>query len=253
MFSLSSFFHFCKDNIDNNFVMGILSNSYIKFVSPIIWIPSLSFDAGFFIWRNKMPHKNPEQIKKYYKIYSKEYYEKNKEKIKKRNLERYYEKNQNSKQRKFKKETTRKTKEEIAKQRKEYREKNKEKIREYSKKYKIRKRKEPIFRIRKALYNRLRYSVVSKSGHTMDLLGCDINFFLQYLESKFQSGMSWENYGIHGWHIDHIRPCASFNLLNEDEQKACFHYTNLQPLWAEDNLKKSNKLIGGGPPINLPH
>ena len=51
--------------------------------------------------------------------------------------------------------------------------------------------------------------------------------------------MNWDNYGQ--WHIDHIRPCASFNLLDPIEQKICFHYTNLQPLWAEDNLKKSNK------------
>ena len=56
---------------------------------------------------------------------------------------------------------------------------------------------------------------------------------------KFVSGMSWENYGK--WHIDHIKPCASFNLLEEDEQKKCFHYTNLQPLWAKDNLKKGGK------------
>ena len=53
--------------------------------------------------------------------------------------------------------------------------------------------------------------------------------------------MSWDNYGTHGWHIDHIRPCASFDLSDEEQQKICFHYTNLQPLWAEDNLKKSKK------------
>ena len=51
--------------------------------------------------------------------------------------------------------------------------------------------------------------------------------------------MSWGNYGK--WHVDHIRPCASFNLVNEEEQKKCFHYTNLQPLWAKDNLSKGSK------------
>ena len=53
--------------------------------------------------------------------------------------------------------------------------------------------------------------------------------------------MTWENHGE--WHIDHIKPCASFNLLNEDEQKKCFHYTNLQPLWASENLSKGCKYV----------
>ena len=55
--------------------------------------------------------------------------------------------------------------------------------------------------------------------------------------------MSWENYGIHGWHIDHIIPCDFFNLQDPVEQYMCFRWQNLQPLWAKDNLKKSNKII----------
>ena len=51
--------------------------------------------------------------------------------------------------------------------------------------------------------------------------------------------MSWDNYG--DWHVDHIRPCASFDLTNEDEQRICFHYKNLQPLWGPDNLEKGAK------------
>jgi hypothetical protein len=65
--------------------------------------------------------------------------------------------------------------------------------------------------------------------------------FLKYLESKFQSGMTWENYGKNGWHIDHIRPLSSFNLIDDKQLKLACHYTNLQPLWAKDNLVKSNK------------
>ena len=66
-----------------------------------------------------------------------------------------------------------------------------------------------------------------------------MNFLQCYLEGKFTEGMTWENHGK--WHIDHIKPCCSFNLEDEEEQKKCFHYTNLQPLWATDNLVKSGK------------
>jgi hypothetical protein len=55
--------------------------------------------------------------------------------------------------------------------------------------------------------------------------------------------MSWENHGTYGWHIDHIIPCDAFDFTKIEEQKKCFHYTNLQPLWREDNLKKSNKIL----------
>ena len=79
----------------------------------------------------------------------------------------------------------------------------------------------------------------SKSTNTMELLGCQVPFLMEYLEDKFKEGMSWENYG--DWHIDHIKPCALFNLVNKEEQKQCFHYTNLQPLWATENLKKGAK------------
>ena len=61
------------------------------------------------------------------------------------------------------------------------------------------------------------------------------------MESKFTEGMSWENQGKNGWHIDHKKPCSKFDLSKPEEQKKCFHFTNLQPLWWEDNLKKSDK------------
>ena len=79
-----------------------------------------------------------------------------------------------------------------------------------------------------------------KSAKTLTLLGCSIPEFMKHLESQFQPGMTWENYGLFGWHRDHIRPCASFDLSQPEEQAKCFHYTNFQPLWAKDNLAKSD-------------
>lgn len=81
----------------------------------------------------------------------------------------------------------------------------------------------------------------SKSSKTLELLGCSLKSLKSYIESKFLDGMNWDNYGYHGWHIDHIRPCCSFDLTDPEQQKQCFHYTNLQPLWAKDNLRKHGK------------
>jgi hypothetical protein len=82
----------------------------------------------------------------------------------------------------------------------------------------------------------------AKSGSAVRDLGCSIEQLKQHLESKFQTNMSWNNYGPTGWHIDHIIPLSKFNLsIREELLKAC-HYTNLQPLWAIDNICKGNKL-----------
>lgn len=101
-------------------------------------------------------------------------------------------------------------------------------------------------RIKAALRGRIRSIVnkkhVKKSARTMELLGCTLEFFLQHLENKFTDNMCWENYGFRGWHIDHIIPCDHFNLELPEEQRKCFHYLNLQPLWWYDNLAKHNKL-----------
>ena len=81
-----------------------------------------------------------------------------------------------------------------------------------------------------------------KKESVLNLTGCSIDFLKTYLEQKFTIGITWENYGKRGWHIDHIRPCSSFNMENLEEQKTCFHYTNLQPLWWRDNISKGDKL-----------
>ena len=97
-------------------------------------------------------------------------------------------------------------------------------------------------RLRGRVYEALREQYGDKSYKTMELLGCSIDECCKWLESKFLPGMTWENYGQYGWHIDHIVPCAIFDLTKPEEQLKCFHYTNLQPLWWEDNLSKGSKL-----------
>jgi hypothetical protein len=95
--------------------------------------------------------------------------------------------------------------------------------------------------LRNRVRSALRVFRAKKENKTLDLLGCNISFLMGYLTTKFTENMTWENYGK--WHIDHKIPCASFDLTNIEEQKKCFHYTNLQPLWAVDNLRKKDKLI----------
>jgi hypothetical protein len=82
----------------------------------------------------------------------------------------------------------------------------------------------------------------SKSKSTLELLGCTMDQLKQYIETLFKPGMTWGNHGKFGWHLDHIIPCSSFDLTDVEQQKKCFHYTNLQPLWAKDNIKKGSKL-----------
>lgn len=80
---------------------------------------------------------------------------------------------------------------------------------------------------------------IDKSAKTTDLLGISISEFKIYFQSLFTKGMSWDNYDQ--WHIDHIKACSKFDLTDPKQQRECFHYKNLQPLWEADNLKKSNK------------
>jgi len=100
----------------------------------------------------------------------------------------------------------------------------------------------PLLKLKKVLRNRLLIAIKSnyKNGSAVKDLGCSIRELKIYLESKFQPGMTWENHRIKGWHIDHIVPLSKFDLSNKEEfLKAC-HYTNLQPLWALDNILKGN-------------
>jgi hypothetical protein len=83
----------------------------------------------------------------------------------------------------------------------------------------------------------------SKSASTMKLVGCDIDWLWAWLEIQFKPGMTRENYGP-VWEVDHIRPCASFDLTDPQQQKLCFHWTNLQPLPPPENRRKNAKWDG---------
>lgn len=109
-----------------------------------------------------------------------------------------------------------------------------------------RKQTDKTYRLIHSIRNRIRTAIKKevKSSSSFQLLGCDIAFLKRYLGAKFQPGMSWDNYGV--WHIDHIVPCAVFNLSLPEEQRKCFHYTNLQPLWAKDSLSKGRSVIHRG-------
>ena len=93
-------------------------------------------------------------------------------------------------------------------------------------------------RLRSRVYVALREAKTTKQTSTTDLLGCSLSDFRAHLEAQFLPGMSWDNWALDGWHVDHIRPCASFDLTDPEQQRQCFHFTNLQPLWAEDNIRK---------------
>lgn len=160
--------------------------------------------------------------KKCYSEHKKIYYELNKIKIMMKRAE-YYSKN----------------KESFSKRQKEYRKKYPEKCRAIE--------QMPQRKLAKTLRSRISSAIFSgyKKTSTIDLTGCSLEFLIIYLESKFKKGMTWQNHGSGDdkWHIDHIIPCDAFDLTKEEEQRKCFHYTNLQPLWQPENLSKSNKII----------
>jgi hypothetical protein len=195
--------------------------------------------------------------KEYLKKYHKEYREKNKQ--------RRYEQN---------KEWVQKNKERRFLQLKEWRERNKDKLklqrlinrdRDNKRKKEYKKLKKEEIKIKNKIYVKNRrkidlnykmmsnlrcrvYSIIKKqktikTKKSLDLIGCSLEYLKKHLENQFQDGMSWENYGKFGWHIDHIKPCSSFDLTDPNQQKECFNYKNLQPLWWYDNLAKSNKII----------
>ena len=186
-----------------------------------------------------------EETKEYQKIY----YENNKEKIKERHKE--YRENNKEKRKKYiennienSKEYQKKWYKNNIEKRQEYIENNKNKIKNRHLNYLNNRRKiDTLFKLSTNLRNRIYKCIKNKnyikSKRTFDMLGCDLHTAKAHLEKQFTKGMTWENQGE--WHIDHIIPCAS--AKTEEELIKLFHYTNLQPLWAADNLSKGSKII----------
>lgn len=116
----------------------------------------------------------------------------------------------------------------------------------YNKTVRDRKKENPSYHIacnlRKRLSTLLSLHKAKKSKQTLTLLGCSMEDFMKHLKDRFYGGMTFDNYGE--WHIDHIIPCNKFDLTDPDQQAICFHYSNLQPLWAIDNRIKSDRMPG---------
>ena len=125
---------------------------------------------------------------------------------------------------------------------KAYNEVNKDKINSY---FNNRRKTDIQFKLSHNLRVRLISAIKGnyKVGSAVKDLGCSVEELKSYIESKFQPGMSWDNWNKDGWHIDHIKPLASFDLTDRNQLLEACHYTNLQPLWATDNIIKRDKLI----------
>ena len=187
--------------------------------------------------------KNKEKIK----IKSKNYRQKNKERINQKRRESYSKLSKEEKKKLFKtnNEWQRKNRDYLNKYAREYRQKNKQKVQAIvCKSTKKRLKKDVTFRlshsIRCSISSSIRRMGYTKKSRTYKILGCTFEELKQHLKSQFQEGMTWDNYGRDGWHIDHIYPVSK--ARDEQHLLELNHYTNLQPLWKRDNMAKGNRL-----------
>lgn len=202
----------------------------------------------------KYRSKNKEKAKTYQDIYrsqngekmqtyQKEYYIKNKDRVLKRMKNHLLENKEKVKE--SHKKYYLKNKDKITAQVIKYRSENKESFRKYHLTYHRNRMKTDInYRLGILLRLRLHDAVKNnfKAGSAVRDLGCTISELKFYLEGQFKDGMTWENWSLYGWHIDHKLPLAFFNLTDREQFLKAVHYTNLQPMWATDNLKKGAKL-----------
>jgi len=214
---------------------------------------------------NKNSEKQKEKSRKYYKNnkekikeWAKNWYKLNIEHVKKRNkkykeqhkeeLKKYYVSRRDREIKRMRayriknKEKIKKYRESRKEQHKLYLKANKKRILEVANIYRKNKYKTDInFRLAYNLRNKLYKTITkqTKNKSALELVGCSIEFLKKHLESQFKPGMSWDNYGFYGWHIDHIKSCCTFDLSKPEEQLKCFNYKNLRPLWAKENLSRS--------------
>ncbi len=194
--------------------------------------------------------KNRDRIYQQHKIYRL----KNKQKIRK--LKKEYDNIYKQEHKEYSKEYAQSHKQQKREYREEYYQSHKQEIKEYHQSHRkqrnksetIRRQADINYKIRGNLRSRLTKALKGskKFLSTMFLIGCDVEYLMYHLQCKFAKGMNWDNYGKGNngkkeWQIDHIRPCALFDLSKPSEQRKCFNYINLQPLWAKDNIKKGSK------------
>jgi len=200
--------------------------------------------------------KNKERVKEYKKEYMRKYHLRNKERIKAYQLK--------NKERitKYHKEYRLKHKEHRSKQKKEYYLKNIEhykeyrlKNKEYQKEWSFKNRKSINdytrnkyrtninFKLRRICRARIRQALkgINKSASTMELIGCTIDELRSHLESLFEPWMTWENQGLGGWDVEHIKAMDKFDLTYPRQQQECCNWSNLQPMEHIANIKKGNK------------
>lgn len=177
---------------------------------------------------------NQERIKQY----KKEYQQRNKEQIAEERRQ-YYLNNQEEIKAK-RKQYYQENKEYISRREKEYKQRNRQKINQY---YYNRYHSDLQYKMSSLLRRRLEKVIngKQKTGSAVHDLGCTLPELISYIEQQFTEGMSWDNWSIDGWHLDHIKPLSSFDLTDPEQYKQAAHYTNLQPLWAHDNLSKGNR------------
>ena len=121
-----------------------------------------------------------------------------------------------------------------------------EKYKQVWKRYRAKDDVKIVLKIRSNIGKVFRRLNITKDKTSLKYLGCTVEKFKKHIEALFQPGMNWDNHGVHGWHFDHIKPVDSFNLNFKSEREKCNNYKNFQPLWANENIKKSNKLNYNG-------
>lgn len=169
------------------------------------------------------------------------YYEKNRDKVLTQMKEHWFKNKEQISRRRKKR--YRDNYETVIEKRKEYTSNNRKMISDRAARYCANRRKGDVeYRILCNLRSRISAALKNsgKSNRTIKLIGCTIAELRKHLSKQFKPGMTWDNYGE--WHVDHIVPCACFDLSFPNQQKECFNYKNLRPMWAVDNLKKGTKL-----------